>query len=406
MHKGLRRTFGLSLIELLAAVTIVTILASSAYVGYQNYVDDAQQQRVRHDLETLSNALQTYDRDHPTQPYSRNALDDLKGRYIDDLPADPWGNDYVVDTVIKRVVSPGPDRRLQTSIPGHFDSPDRTDPFADDVRRPYAEQGVISFVAGDTLTQMRPDGSERVSPIANLPAGAVVNQAPDGNRVLVSASSKITLYTKHEDQPFETRDLSFGPLVVGGREGRWAPDGDKFAFIAVLPSGEGVAIGDVTTDPVNVNGQPAVVVTSSVAGATYPQLVKGNRELVFGDAALNIYRVSAVEQSTLTTLNVNASGVAENDGAHPAVSNDGKLIAYVSNAAGGDVYVRSTSQALKQLVARGSWREVAFGPTGQLLAMTDGSRIVITTARPSQITSGLPLLVVDGVGSISSLSWR
>lgn len=400
MLHSLRRTWGLSLIELLAAVTIVTILASSSYVGYQNYVGDTQLQRARHDLETLANALQTYDRDHPTALYARHGVDDLKGRYIDEIPADPWGSDFVVDPVLRRVISTGPDQQLQTAVPGFFDSPGRTEPHADDLRRPYAEQGVLSFLAGDTLTFIRPDGSGREAIMSGLGAGSTVSQAPDGNRVLVSAGTKITLYTRNADQLFDARELAFGGVIVGGKDARFSPDGLKYAFVAILASGEGVGVGDVTT---NV---PAMLVTSAVAGVNQPSLVKGNRDVVFGDAGKSVYRASAAEQSSLTTINVAVDGTPETDAAHPSVSADGKLVAYVSDPAGGDVYVRSTSESRKTRIALGRYKEVAFGPTGHLLALTDGSSVMITTARPSSITSGLPMLVVDGLGAISSLSWR
>lgn len=399
MKTALRRTSGLSLVELLVAVTIVTILASGAYVGYQSYVPEAQEQRARHDLETLASALQTYDRDHSSAPYSKYGVDDLKGRYVDEVPADPWGADFVVDPVMRRVICTGPDKKLQTAVPGFTDSPARTDVLSDDIRRPYSEQGLISYVADGTLSWISPDGSGREGILSGLGAGSA-SQAPDHNRFLISTGNKVTIYTRNAEQAFEKHDLTFGGDILGGREASFSPDGLKYAFVAVLSSGDGVGVGDVTT------GVPAMLVTSSVPGVNRPALVKGNREVVFGDTALNVYRTSAAEQSSLTTINVSLDGTPERDGALPAVSSDGKLVAMISAATGGDVIVRATSESKKAVVARGQYKEVVFGPTGHLLALTDGKAIYVTPARPTTITSGLPMLVIDKVGTITSLDWR
>lgn len=397
----MKRRSGLSLVELLAAVTIVTILASAAYLGYQNYIPQAQEERVHHDLETLANALGTYDRDHPNAPYSRTDLQELKGRYIDEIPADPWGNDFIVDTVMKRLVSPGPDRILQTAVPGYPGSPTKTNIAGDDYRRPYAEQGQISFLAGTTLYKCNVDGGDREGLMSQLPAGASANQAPDRNRFLVSANNKVTLYTRNATGAFDSRDLTFGGSIVGGHDATWSPDGLKFAFIAVLPSTEGVGVGDITT------GVDATLVTSSVAGVAHPSLMKGNREVLFSDSALNIYRASAADMSSITTLNIKPDGKPANDGANPAISPDGKLVTYVTAATGGDVCVRPISEAMQPLVvAKGSYKQSVFGPTGQLVAITDGNAIWITSARSSTQTSGLPLFVIDGLGTITSLSWQ
>jgi hypothetical protein len=310
---------------------------------------------------------------------------------------DPWGTDFVVDPVLKCVISRGPDQRLQTAVPGHFESPKRSDMNADDYRRSYTEQGLISFVAGEDLTLVQPDGSNREVVLSQL-TGATASQSPDRNRFLVVEGTKIVLLTRNAQQGFDKSELDLG--ITGGKQPNFSPDGLKFAFIASLSSGEGVAVGDVTT------GVPAMVVTSTVASPSSPSLMKGNREVVFADGGLNIYRAAAAEASSVTTINVAVDGRSEADGANPSVSPDGKLVAYVTNAGGGDVWIRSTSESRKALVARGSFKEVAFGPTGQLLAITNGSALYVTTARPSAISSGLPMLVLDGVGTIKSLNWR
>src|SRR5436190_19337757 len=128
----LRRTAGMSLLELLAAVTIITLLSSAAYVGYHNLIPEAKAERVSHDLQTLSDSLGTYDRDHRNDPYRTYSLQLHKGRYLDEVPLDPWGNDYIVDPIMQRIISRGVDGILQTVVPGYPERPNVTARDSDD----------------------------------------------------------------------------------------------------------------------------------------------------------------------------------------------------------------------------------------------------------------------------------
>jgi general secretion pathway protein G len=102
------RQSGFTLIEIVVVVAIIAILAAIVVQQVVGRVDDAQVQRARADVQTLSSALNIYKLDNFNFPSSQQGLDALvhkpsgqpearnwkQGGYIERLPKDPWGNDY------------------------------------------------------------------------------------------------------------------------------------------------------------------------------------------------------------------------------------------------------------------------------------------------------------------------
>jgi type II secretory pathway pseudopilin PulG len=394
----------MSFIELMAAVTIVSILAGAAYMGYQHLIPEARMHKVAHDLQTIADAVGTYNRDHPDQPYSWQDGAKLIGRYLDEIPVDPWSTEYIIDPFLQRVVSRGENQSLQSPVLGREQELDGKERF-DDFSRQYGELGQISFLAGSEghLYRARPDGTEPIKTADSVGADWA-SQAPDHSRYLLTQGDKLFVLLVLPEG-VKKSELSLGGGITGGKDCSWSSDGLKFAFVA--SPGGAVAVGDVTT------GVLPTVITSAVGGAASPWLVPGNRELVFSSAN-NIYRVAASEQSPLTTVNVAPDGKPMADGARPVVSPDGKRIAYVSDA--GEVYVRSLSQARRALLAKSDgsdkFKEVVFSPGGRLVAMTDGRRIVLASGialPPRSDGKPPPLLTIvarTDITAIKSLSWR
>jgi general secretion pathway protein G len=105
---------GFSLLEIMVVLVIMGIMA--ALVGPQllGNVDKARLQQMAADMKTLETTLKMYRLDNFTYPSSEQGLQALvtkpdidpqpknwkKDGYIDRLPKDPWGNDYLY-------VSPG-----------------------------------------------------------------------------------------------------------------------------------------------------------------------------------------------------------------------------------------------------------------------------------------------------------
>jgi general secretion pathway protein G len=105
---------GFSLLEIMVVLVIMGILA--ALVGPQllGNVDKARLQQLSADMKTLETTLKMYRLDNFVYPSTEQGLQSLverpdidpvpknwkKDGYIDRLPKDPWGNDYLY-------VSPG-----------------------------------------------------------------------------------------------------------------------------------------------------------------------------------------------------------------------------------------------------------------------------------------------------------
>ncbi len=99
---------GFSLIELMVAVVILSILAVVVVPRVIDRPDQARVARARSDIAALSAALNLYRLDNAAYPTTEQGLRALSqkptsqpmptnwasGGYIDRIPRDPWGNEY------------------------------------------------------------------------------------------------------------------------------------------------------------------------------------------------------------------------------------------------------------------------------------------------------------------------
>lgn len=97
-----------TLIELLIVVTVLAVLVGAAMPYYQDYVRETRLTKARHELDLIRQALIKYDT-MEERPFRSDNLRLLLGRYMQDLPADPWGREYRVDWQKGQVFSLGPD---------------------------------------------------------------------------------------------------------------------------------------------------------------------------------------------------------------------------------------------------------------------------------------------------------
>ncbi len=98
---------GFSFIEIMVVVAIIAILASIVVPRLVGRVDEAAAVKARADIAALKSALNTYRLDNFTYPSTDQGLKALVSRpsgqpeapnwkgYIEHLPKDPWGRDYV-----------------------------------------------------------------------------------------------------------------------------------------------------------------------------------------------------------------------------------------------------------------------------------------------------------------------
>jgi general secretion pathway protein G len=89
---------GFSLIELLIVVAIIAALVGVAVPFFQDNLSDAQKTKARQDLDVIRSAINLHDAQN--RPLIGSSLAPLKGRYLQEVPKDPWGNEYLLDADI------------------------------------------------------------------------------------------------------------------------------------------------------------------------------------------------------------------------------------------------------------------------------------------------------------------
>ncbi len=106
--RGARKS-GFTLIEVLVVVVIIGILAAVVVPRFMDEPDKARQVKARQDIQALKTALNMYRLDNQVYPSTNQGLEALvkrpsgrpepgnwkEGGYIERLPEDPWGRDYL-----------------------------------------------------------------------------------------------------------------------------------------------------------------------------------------------------------------------------------------------------------------------------------------------------------------------
>jgi general secretion pathway protein G len=118
---------GFTLIELLLVMVILAILAAVIVPKFTGRTEQAKQSRALQDITNLKAQLNTFEVDTGSFPTSLDQLrentsniQNWHGPYIDKLPQDPWGHDYIYrppsgDSTDMTVLSAGPDGQEGTA---------------------------------------------------------------------------------------------------------------------------------------------------------------------------------------------------------------------------------------------------------------------------------------------------
>ena len=122
-------TRGFTLIEVMIVVVILGILAAVVVPKIMDRPDQARVVAAQADIRNIAQALKIYRLDNHTYPTTDQGLQALiqkptsaplppnwkSGGYLERLPKDPWGNDYVYECPGRLnpssydLISPGPD---------------------------------------------------------------------------------------------------------------------------------------------------------------------------------------------------------------------------------------------------------------------------------------------------------
>ena len=129
-HSSFRRGGGFTLIELLLVLVILGILAAIVVPKFTGRTEQARITAAVTQISSFSTALNTFELDNGGFPKGANGLISLvqkpndaqnwHGPYLDSIPKDPWGNDYVYECPGRHnqsgydITSAGPDGKLNT----------------------------------------------------------------------------------------------------------------------------------------------------------------------------------------------------------------------------------------------------------------------------------------------------
>lgn len=95
MNNKKTRQNGFTLIEIMIVVVIIGILASVIAPKIFDKPGQARTTKAQNDIRTLSSVLGLYKLDNFNYPGTGGGLNELVGKYLEKLPKDPWGRDYI-----------------------------------------------------------------------------------------------------------------------------------------------------------------------------------------------------------------------------------------------------------------------------------------------------------------------
>jgi general secretion pathway protein G len=91
-----RRNRGMTLIEIMVVITILGLIAAAVGVAVIPQLNQARRDRAELDIKNIQNALKLYYTKKGNYPDTGTGLKGLVDmQALEQLPKDPWGNDYV-----------------------------------------------------------------------------------------------------------------------------------------------------------------------------------------------------------------------------------------------------------------------------------------------------------------------
>ena len=98
MDKKRQKQAGFTLVEIMAVVVILGILASFATIKVVQYLSRARITKAKVDMKQIMNAINLFHMDNKEYPESLDQLTEGTETYpegiLSAIPKDPWGNDY------------------------------------------------------------------------------------------------------------------------------------------------------------------------------------------------------------------------------------------------------------------------------------------------------------------------
>ena len=109
MYHQLAKQQGITIIEVMVVLIIISVITAGAAMNFMGKADDAKVKQVRTDMATIEKALDMYKLDNHRYPTDEQGLEALtekpaidpiprqwqQGGYLKKKAIDPWGNPYV-----------------------------------------------------------------------------------------------------------------------------------------------------------------------------------------------------------------------------------------------------------------------------------------------------------------------
>lgn len=90
------RRRGMTLIEIMVVMTIMALIMAGVAVAIIPRLDEARVDTARQDIHTIRTALDMHYAKRGRYPDTSTGLAALtEGQFLQDIPIDPWGNEYI-----------------------------------------------------------------------------------------------------------------------------------------------------------------------------------------------------------------------------------------------------------------------------------------------------------------------
>ncbi|MFT3709565.1 MAG: type II secretion system major pseudopilin GspG [Archangium sp.] len=91
-----RRRRGMTLIEIIVVITILSLLMAAVGIAVIPQLDQAKVDRAKMDIANINNALKTYYAKKGNYPETGNGLKALvDAQILEKMPTDPWDHEYI-----------------------------------------------------------------------------------------------------------------------------------------------------------------------------------------------------------------------------------------------------------------------------------------------------------------------
>lgn len=191
------------ILKILVVVVGLSILYSYAEPILSELTANAQRDRVTRDFAIVADAISRFEL-QSGKKYTDTSLQGLVDKkLIEELPKDPWGSEYVYSWFVDELITPGPNRVLNTFVPILHN--EATEPENDDriknvtlttrLLYPYNSGGIGHIGRGDI------DGSS-FSTLEEVPG--------EIQGLSVLPASKIVVYSLKRGNSYDLRTYDFG----------------------------------------------------------------------------------------------------------------------------------------------------------------------------------------------------